>query len=254
MPTSDLTYVTGPDGQVIRMPTRILVEIPSYKILAIGHEAREVEHAGVGESRVIQPFTSTEILDEQATQIFLKSLFQAVLGARFLMKPHVGISLNPEVSPFMLELWHQSVLNAGARDIVRVHPALAIATGVGLPVKDSHGFAIGLVDAELVQFGLVAFGHVQQVRTVPWSHNERKAVLDDPKAFGAYLLDHWRAFLASLPVDFVSLVQEEGCVLAWDEPPPAAEKTLSQMLQVPVVIVPRTVEVLGTQETIRKAR
>lgn len=242
VPTADLTYITGGEGAIFKVPSRVLVEIPSYRIVAFGDDAREVEHAGLGESKVVKPYSSLEIFDETGSVVFLRSLFRLVLGTRFLLKPHVTVSLSEEVSPFMQELWQHVAYSAGARQVTFVHPLLAVAAGAGLPYQDAHGYAVSIIDSAGVTFGLVAFGHVQYTTWHAWkSIPEGKELIQD-------LQIQWQNFLSIIPVEFMATITAEGCVFSWDEAPADGASVLSPHLETPVVIVPRTAEVLGLRE------
>ncbi|MCD8484825.1 rod shape-determining protein [Candidatus Woesebacteria bacterium] len=239
VPTATITYVTGSEGAVYRVPTRILVEMPSYKIVAFGDDAREVEHAGLGESKVIKPFGALEVFDEVGSVVFLRSLFRLVLGSRFILKPHVVVSLSDEVSPFMQEVWQQVAYSAGARQVTSVHPLLAVAAGAGLPHHTAHGYAVGIVDSAGIAFGLVAFGHVQYSTWLDWES------IPEGDELTEQIQEQWQRFLSTIPVEFMTTITSEGCVLAWEEAPVNAAHILSPALETPMVVVPRTVEVLG---------
>lgn len=242
VPTADLTYITGAEGTIYKVPSRVLVEIPSYRIVAFGDDAREVEHAGLGESKVVRPYSSLEIFDETGSVVFLRSLFRLVLGTRFLLKPHVTVSLSDEVSPFMQEMWQHVAYGAGARQVSFVHPLLAVAAGAGLPYRDAHGYAVGIIDSAGVTFGLVAFGHVQYTVWHAWGE------IPEGNALIEALQAQWQNFLSTIPVEFMATVTAEGCIVAWDEAPAEAAQVLSPHLETPVVVVPRTAEVLGLRE------
>lgn len=246
VPTATTTYILSPDSKIFRVPTRVLVEIPSYNIIAFGEEAREVEHAGVGKSRVIQPFSSQEVFDEGAAKVFLRSIFRLALGSRYLLKPRVVMSLPSSVTPFMRELWWQVLAMVGARDIITVHPLLAIGYGVGLPLETEHGYVTGSIDAHGANLGLIAFGHVQHEVMQRWEK------LPQSKAeLGERLQQLWKELLDQVPVEFLAVLQQEGLVVAVDDDNSEWAKLFSQQLKAPVVLVPRTVEVMGLETALR---
>lgn len=242
VPTQDFTYVSAGEQKILKIPTKVLVEIPSYRVVAFGEDARQVEHAGMGKSSVIQPFSSEEIFDEVAAQQFLRSVFQLTLGSRFFVKPRVVLSSSPSQTPFMQELWQSVLYAAGARQIVTVHPALAAAYGTGLPLQTPHGYVVGQVSGRQLSLHLVAFGHVQfEVVTKNFDQDSGK--------IAEQLADLWKRLLALLPIEFLATVQQDGCVLVMDTNEPEASAWLSQAVGSPVIIVPRTAEVLGLQKT-----
>ncbi len=261
--TQELTYASVPEEKVFAIPTRVLVELPSYHIIAFGHEARPVEHAGVKNAKVIQPCNSQEIFDQTATTVFLRAILQMLLGRAFLLKPKVYISQQSTVTPFMQELWQVCLFQAGAREVTAVHPLLATAAGAGLPVSDSHGYAVAwCADGRLV-FGLLAFGHVQYEEEFPFSvsaektsgkptqeiRQERESTreLIQEREFA----DAWAAFLARLPAEFRATIAQEGVVVNTAEAEPSLAVRWSKAAATPVVIVPPQTEVLGLQRWAR---
>ena len=58
----------------------------------------------------------------------------------------------------------------------------------------------------------------------------------------------WSKFLGSLPGEFRTAVAGDGVVLTIDNEDPVLPGVLSQAAETPVVVVPRTVEVLGMKE------
>jgi len=240
--TSDLTYASIPGEQIFAIPTRVLVELPSYHIIAFGHEARPVEHAGVKNAKVIEPCTSREIFDQTATTVFLRAVMQLLLGRAFLLKPKIYLSQASQVTPFMQELWQVCLFQAGAREVTMVHPLLATAAGAGLPVADSHGYAVSWWGEDRILFGLLAFGHVQ--------HQEEFVVPVGAKATekSLFFRQSWQVFLEHLPAEFRLNLAQEGVLLNIENAEPALATHLSRASEVPVTIVPRTTEVLGLQK------
>jgi len=240
--TSRQTFISAPNEKIFVLPTRVLVELPSYKIVAYGHEARPVEHAGVKQARVIYPISAFEIFDEQASVVYLRAVMQMVLGKSFLLKPKIYYSQPTNVTPFMKELWQLVLYQAGAREVRAVNPLLATAVGAGLPVADSHGYGVVWWDDDQLLIGLVAFGHVQYEMSFPGIDEQPR---DD---LAATFAAAWSKFLASLPGEFRNTVASDGVVLTIDNEDPVLPGILSQAAETPVVVVPRTVEVLGMKE------
>lgn len=243
--TSQQTYMSAPEQKVYILPTRVLVELPNYKIVAYGHDARPVEHAGVKQAKVIYPASAFEIFDEAATVVYLRAVMQMVLGKSFLLRPRVYLSQPSQVTPFMQELWQLVLYQAGAREVQTVHPLLATAVGAGLPVADSHGYAVAWWDDDQILLGLVAFGHVQYETSFAGINEQLREDL------AANFAQAWQQFLTQLPSEFRLTVASEGVVVTTDNDDPVLPSVLSQAAGTPVVVVPRTVEILGMKEVTR---
>lgn len=241
------TAYAASGGKVYAVPARLLVELPSYKIIAFGDDAREVEHAGLGRSGIILPCRDTEIYDERGAEVFLHSLFRVVLGPGFLLKPRVWLALPSRVTPFMREVWSAVVLGAGARDVMLVDQNLALAAGAGLPYKESHGYVVGSLAEEGVSLSLVAFGHVQQEVWLPayYAQTEKKQL--------ALLEDGWRKLLESVSPEFLADIQREGLLLQVNDDSTEWAQRYSRALGVPVAVVGQSTPVQGLRQIAEEA-
>ncbi len=238
---SGSTALTAASGKAFAVPVRLLVELPSYRIVALGEEARAVEHAGIGRSRVIVPCDEVEVFDERGAEVFLRGLFRIVLGSGFLLKPKVWLALPGRTTPFMQEVWLKVILAAGARDVVLVNPLLAIAAGAGLPLDSAHGYAVGSITDKGVVLGLVAFSHVQQE---VWQPVESSSAEVADVSLTA-LSQAWQKLLPQVPVEFASSLQREGAVLVVPEDSAEWSQAYTNVLGVPVSTFERTTAVLG---------
>lgn len=242
--TQDKTYITAPHEKLFILPTRVLVELPNYKIVAFGHDARPVEYAGVKQAKVIYPCNSYQIQDEEASVVLMRAVMQMVLGNAYFLKPKVFITQPDHTTPFMQELQQLVLLKAGAREVQTVNPLLAIGVGAGLPVEDGHGYAVGWWEDNYLVFGLLAFGNVQyeqkfQVQLRDDADREQRA---------NFFRLCWSQFLGNLPGEFKATLGREGTLVSIDDDDPQLATTFSQAIGQPVQILPRNVEILGLRE------
>lgn len=233
------TYIAAVDGKVLRVPTRVLVKKKNYEVVAFGDEAREVEHAGLAETKIIVPFGAQEIVDEAAASAFLRSLFRVVLGSGFFLKPRVWMGLSHQVTPFMRELWQNVAVSAGARELITVDELLAGSVGAGLDVFGSHGYAVASCVDERVDLGLVSFGHVQVRRSFVLPEGDWKA--DHAVAWG----EGWKEFVSLLPAEFATTVLQEGVFILASEGDNDHSARLTKTLSLPVIIAQRSIAVAG---------
>jgi hypothetical protein len=243
--TNRQTSISAPHEKIYVLPTRVLVELPSYKIVAFGHDARPVEHAGLKHAKVIYPASAYEIFDEEATEVFLRAVMQMVLGKSFLLRPKVYLSQPGNVTPFMQELWQSVLYKAGAREVNTIHPLLATAVGAGLPVSQPHGYAVGWWQDDSLVFGLLAFGHVQFEKS--WS----SPVEQERDSQAAFFSQAWKEFLTEIPNEFRTTVAAEGVLVLIDNDDPLLAPTMTKAAKTPVIIVPPSTEILGMKELVQ---
>ena len=241
-PFDGQSVTTTSEGKIYRVPQRLLVELPRYSVVAIGEEAREVEHAGVGKTKVIIPFSSAEIFDEQASEVFTRALFRVALSSRFLLKPRVWQTLPEDTSPFMRELWRLVLFRSGAREVRFIHPLRALAAGLALPIHESHGYALGRVERGGCSIGLGVFGDIRfevsrsgELPEEKWSH-----VLEGV----------WREFQEKLPVEYWPTILSEGLLLVSSDAD--LHLSLTKILKVPVTVVDPSTLVLGLRSMMKE--
>lgn len=247
VPTKQNTYVSVLDEPPLAIPTRVLVELPKYSIVAYGQEARPVEHAGLKQAKVVVPFSAVEIFDEAAAILYLRAVMYAVLGKSFFLKPRVYLSQLSQVSPFMQELWQYVLGQAGAREVETVNPLLAVAAGAGLPINASAGFAIGWWDDDHLLLGLVAFGHIQYEQDFVFPGNLADANRDELASFFSQC---WDQFLIKLPGEFRTIIAVEGGIISIANDDPILATIFSQLAGSPIGVLPRNVEILGMKKLI----
>lgn len=233
-PQADRVYLTSRVGRVLQIPSRILVASPSYRVIAYGAQARQVEYAGVEESKILSPFSERSITDEVGARLLLRALMWEVLGTRYLLKPVIHVALPPSITPFMRELWQRALYSSGARRVQAWHPALAAAAAAGLPYDTAQGFAVGWATNEEVVICLLAFGQVQkEVRSV----RRWKSAVGNPKPEEVGTL--WQEFLRSVPAEFVPGLQSTGLLLVTeDSPAPGQTRQWAKAAQAPVTFFP----------------
>lgn len=243
LPDGDVTYVAGESGSLVRIPSRILVEVPSYRVVAFGHDAREVEHAGFGQSQVIWPYTSREILDDTGAEVLIRALMSSTLGSRFLLKPQVIVAIPSDLTPFMSELWQHVVYAGGARSVVTIDPLLAVAQGAGVPGESSHGYAVAVVDQQSIRLGIVAFHHVQFPHVHSLLRHDGR-VQDWQEVFAQV----WNEWLPTIPLEYATTLQQEGCLVAAEETNTKLAQSVSRAMGSPVVFVPRSMAIVGMRQ------
>lgn len=232
VPCEEHVYLTSRVGQILQIPSRILVSDPDYRVIAYGVQAREVEYAGTQRTKVLSPFTPNTIVDEVGSRLLLRAMIWEALGSRFLLKPVVHVVLPPNTSSFMRELWQRALFSAGARQVHAWHPALAAAGAVQLPYHTPHGYVVGWSDESSIGLTLLAFGQVQK-ETIMARHWKKGQPIDPTE-----VQQLWQKFLTEIPVEFAQTVQTDGILWVTEESLRGQARAWSQALGSPVAFLP----------------
>ena len=133
-----LVFVKG-RGIILNEPSVVAVENESGKIIAIGHEAREMLGRTPGHIRAVRPLKDGVIADFTMTEEMLREFIRRVIRKRFLIKPRIVISVPSGITEVERRAVTESAENAGARDVFLVNEPMAGAIGVGIPVEEPRG-------------------------------------------------------------------------------------------------------------------
>ncbi|HHS51019.1 MAG TPA: rod shape-determining protein [candidate division Zixibacteria bacterium] len=133
-----LVFVKG-RGIILNEPSVVAVEIEGGKVIAIGHDAREMLGRTPGHIRAVRPLKDGVIADFTMTEEMLREFIRKVIRKRFLVKPRIVISVPSGITEVERRAVTESAENAGARDVFLVNEPMAAAIGVGIPVEEPRG-------------------------------------------------------------------------------------------------------------------
>jgi len=133
-----LVFVKG-RGIVLNEPSVVAVENSNNKVIAIGHDAREMLGRTPGHIRAVRPMKDGVIADFTMTEEMLREFIRRVIRKRFLIKPRIAISVPSGITEVERRAVTESAENAGARDVFLVNEPMSAAIGVGIPVEEPRG-------------------------------------------------------------------------------------------------------------------
>jgi rod shape-determining protein MreB len=120
-------------------PTIVAIQVEDQKMVAAGHQARDM-YGRVPESiEVARPLKNGVIADYEITEALLSYLLQRVSGSMRIFPPRVMISVPHGVTSVERRAVYEAVLGAGVRDVSLIQQPLAAALGVDLPVNSPSG-------------------------------------------------------------------------------------------------------------------
>lgn len=156
---NSIVYLEG-QGIVLNEPTVVAVSVENKKVLAVGHEAKEM--LGRTPSNIItsKPMKSGVIASYQVTKAMLRFFLQKVCGKSFLFKPEVMISVPAGSTQVEKRAVEDAALSSGARKAYLIHEPLAAAVGAGIPIAEPSGNMIvdmggGASEAAIISLGAV---------------------------------------------------------------------------------------------------
>jgi rod shape-determining protein MreB len=137
-----LVYVRG-KGLVCSEPSVVAVtQDPTgrgEKVLAVGHEAKEMLGRTPTGIRAIRPIKDGVIADFEITEAMLRYFIHRAHSRRKLVRPRMVICVPPCITSVEKRAVRESALSAGGREVYLVEEPMAAAIGAGLDVTAATG-------------------------------------------------------------------------------------------------------------------
>ncbi|MBP7669603.1 MAG: rod shape-determining protein [Candidatus Eisenbacteria bacterium] len=133
-----LIFVKG-RGIVLNEPSVVAVERASRKVLAVGHEAKEMLGRTPQGIEAVRPLSDGVIADFEMTEELLRKFITSVQKNRNMIHPRIIVSVPSGITEVEKRAVRDSTERAGAREVYLVGEPIAAAIGVGLPVDKAVG-------------------------------------------------------------------------------------------------------------------
>ncbi len=137
-----LVYVRG-KGLICSEPSVVAVTADPNgrgdKVLAVGHEAKEMLGRTPSGIRAIRPIKDGVIADFEITEAMLRYFMQRAHNRGKLVRPRVVICVPPCITSVEKRAVRESALSAGAREVFLIEEPMAAAIGAGLDVTAATG-------------------------------------------------------------------------------------------------------------------
>ena len=137
-----LVYAKG-KGMICSEPSVVAVASDSHgraeRVLAVGHEAKEMVGRTPGSIRAVRPIKEGVIADFEITEAMLRHFIQKAHNRSKLVRPRIVICVPPCITSVEKRAVRESALSAGAREVFLIEEPMAAAIGAGLDVTAPTG-------------------------------------------------------------------------------------------------------------------
>lgn len=152
-----LVYVAG-EGVVLNEPTVVAVRADDNKVVAVGHEAREMLGRTPGNIVATRPLKDGVIADYGITQEMLGYFIAKVSGKSRFVKPEVMVCIPSGVTQVEKRAVLDATMASGARAVYLIEEPLAAAIGAKIPIAQPTGHMIldsggGTTDIAVISLG-----------------------------------------------------------------------------------------------------
>jgi rod shape-determining protein MreB len=109
------------------------------KVLAVGHEAKEMLGRTPGSIRAVRPIKDGVIADFEITEAMLRYFIGRANNKRRIARPRIVICVPPCITSVEKRAVRESAMSAGAREVFLIEEPMAAAIGAGLDVTAPTG-------------------------------------------------------------------------------------------------------------------
>jgi len=164
-----LVYVRG-KGLICSEPSVVAVAKDANgrdeRVLAVGHEAKEMLGRTPGGIRAIRPIKDGVIADFEITEAMLRYFIQRAHNRRKLVRPRIVICVPPCITSVEKRAVRESALSAGAREVFLIEEPMAAAIGAGLDVTAPTGNMIVDVGGGTTDVAVISLSGIVTSRSI----------------------------------------------------------------------------------------
>jgi len=154
---NSLVWVEG-QGVVLNEETVVAVSLNDNRVVAVGHEAKEMLGRTPMNIMASRPMKDGVIADYYVTEAMLRTFISRTIGKGFLFKPEVMICVPAGCTQVERRAVHDATLSAGARQAFLIDEPLAAAIGASVPIAEASGNMVldiggGAAEAAVISLG-----------------------------------------------------------------------------------------------------
>ena len=159
--TANTLVLVQDKGIVINEPSVVAVERERYgrqKILAVGHEAKEMvgkTHSGI---EAIRPMKDGVIADFDITEKMIRYFIEKTHRRKSFIRPRIIISVPYGLTQVERKAVIESALSSGAREVFLIEEPMAAAIGANLPVMEAQGSLVVDIGGGTTEIGVTSLG------------------------------------------------------------------------------------------------
>ena len=159
--TANTIVIVKGQGVIINEPSVVAVRNDKYgknKILAVGHEAKEMVGKTPGSILSVRPMKDGVIADFDMTEKMIRHFIEKAHRRKALMRPRIIVCVPYGLTGVERKAVRESAISAGAREVFLIEEPMAAAIGAGLPVKEPKGSLVVDIGGGTTEIGVISLG------------------------------------------------------------------------------------------------
>lgn len=154
-----LVYVVG-EGIVLNEPTVVAVTAEENRVVAVGHEAKEMLGRTPGNVTALRPLRDGVVADYTITEAMLSYFIDKVCGRARFFKPEVMVCVPSGVTQVERRAVLDATMSAGAKVAYLIDEPLAAAIGAKIPIAQAAGHMIVNIGGGSSESAVISLGGV----------------------------------------------------------------------------------------------
>lgn len=159
--TANTLVIAKGQGIIINEPSVVAVKTERYgqqKVLAVGHEAKEMVGKTPGNIKAIRPMKDGVIADFDMTEKMIRKFIEKAHGRSALISPRIIICVPYGLTQVERKAVRESALSAGAREVFLIEEPMAAAIGAGVNIREPQGNLVVDIGGGTTEIGVVSLG------------------------------------------------------------------------------------------------
>ena len=158
--TANILVTLKGKGIVLNEPSVVAIDRKAQKIIATGHEAKEMLGRTPEQIKAIRPMKDGVIADFTATELLLKNLINKVCQRYNTSKPRVVVGVPSGITEVEERAVEEAILQAGAKEVYLIEEPMAAAIGAGLEVAEPSGSIIVDIGGGTTEVAVISLGGI----------------------------------------------------------------------------------------------
>jgi len=184
---------------LMQEPTIVAIAVEEQKMVAVGHEARDMFGRVPESIEVARPLSHGVIADYEITETLLSYLLQRVSGSLRVFRPRVMISVPYGVTSVERRAVYEAVMEAGSREASLIQQSLAAALGIDLPISSPSGNMVICLGGGCTEASIMAMYGIVSAETL------RKGGMDLDEAIVNYVRRKYGVIIGQLTAEQLKL-------------------------------------------------
>lgn len=157
------TLIIHGDKVVVDAPSIVAIDRTNNKILAVGHEARQMHGKTHENIKTVRPLKDGVIADFEASEHMIREMIKSIPALKnkwFAPSLRMVICIPSGITEVEKRAVKDSAEHAGAKEVYLIHEPMAAAIGIGVDVLEPKGNMIIDIGGGTTEIAVLALGGI----------------------------------------------------------------------------------------------